>query len=50
MLETAMLPSIERMGAKFVEGMWAIDFQPRHFTKWRGEWIKGELLGAVVRF
>ncbi len=27
-----MLPPIEEMGAKLGEGMWAIDFHPRHLT------------------
>jgi hypothetical protein len=28
--EPVMLLSLEGMGAKLVEGMWVIDFQPRH--------------------
>ncbi len=30
-----MLLAIEGRGANLGEGMWAIDFQPRHSTDWR---------------
>ncbi len=34
MSEPVMLPSLEGTGAKLGEGMWAMDFQPRHCTNW----------------